>query len=607
MDLRFPEITPRFGDALKGGDPEWAPGYETSIREFCGNAREEAELDRKSCDELKAIGSYIDYVEGRQWKGQRPAYKSKPVNPKVGENFWEMVGLLTDIKPIMAVKSENPDKGYQEAALILNKGIRAWSYKTRYDQRLALNVAYGILTSSFCKWQFNPDLAHGAGDLEALPMGPNDLLLLKPQVEDPVQTSLCVIREQVVDMGWLKRKYPTRGHLVRPDAKYSSYSAQVEAPARVPSMLWDMMNDGMKRVIGGQPQVKSSAFPSVMQQEFWFRDYSTNTANVPVTMGKYFWKYVVNPGGMLYPRGRVVVRAGDITMDDQASPYFHGKYPFTMLRLNVVPWSIYGLSEVKNWISLQDILNQILAGIIDMIKRAVNPGFFAPRNAFTEQVWNTLDFSKPGERAAYSPVATHEPKFAPAPVLPGYVMQTYQMIERSLDQMSGKSAANQMMGKKQIPGADGIEAIQMMRTTPIRLKSKNIEGFMEDGGNMMVSNMIQFYNSKRRMSLWGRAGTTSADFDWDPGTMIPAGVKPEEFIRALNYHVKPGSLLQSEKRSKIQDAMNLRRGGDLDRRSLFRIIDEEGLDVEEVEGNLKREVEQKIAAMPQKGPKGKPK
>jgi hypothetical protein len=607
MDLKFPEVPARYGEDPKapGREPEWDSRYEAAVRQWTTAAYEEADLDRRSNEELKRLGQFIDYIEGQMWKGNRASYKSKPVNPKVGDNFWELHGLLTDIKPIMDVKSGNGDKAYVEAAAVINKGIRAWAYKNRYNARLALNVCWGILTSSFCKWQWNPDLAHEEGDLEAKVYGPKDVLLLKPDVDDPVQSSLCLIGERPVSLSWLKKKYPTRGHLAVADMKYSAYTTPTQAPAHVNSLLWDVMSPAVKYKIGGQPETKASSFPMALHQEFWFPDYQTNVSNVTVTMGKGNWKYEVKPMGRLYPRGRVITKAGGHVMEDQCNPYWHGQKPFTMLRLNVVPWSVYGSSDVKNWIHLQDIMNQILAGVLDMIKRAVNPGFFAPRNAFTETVWASIDFAKPGEKAAYSPNAAHEPKFAPAPNLPGYVMQAYQIVERALEQMSGKSAANQMMGKKQIPGSDGIEAIQMMRTTPVRVKSRNIEGFIEDGGNLMVPNMIQFYTEKRRMSMMGRSGTTDADFDWDPGTIIPAGTPPQEFIRAFNYHVKPGSLLATEKRGKIMDALQLRKQGDLDRKTLFRIIDEEGLDVEEVEKNLKKEMQEKIAMMPQKGGKGK--
>ena len=262
------------------------------------------------------------------------------------------------------------------------------------------------------------------------------------------------------------------------------------------------------------------------------------------------------------------------------------------------------MSDVRHWISLQDILNQILAGIIDMIKRNVNPGFFAPKNAFSEAVWNTLDFSKPGERAAYSQQTTHEPKFAPAPVMPGYVMQVYSMIEKTLDQLVGRAMAQALAGKKQVPGSDTIESMNFMRTTSTRLKGRNIETFIRDSGTLMVPSALQFYTDRRRMALLGPNGMTSADFDWDPGTMVPSKIPPEEFVKGFRFFVQPGSLLNTEKNQKIMNARALRMSGDLSRKTFFRILDE-GLDAEQEEKEILRERQAQVAVMPPKGHGGK--
>lgn len=591
-------------DPKTGTEPSWDPLYERSVREWTNAAYEEAEYDRKKDPEIKKVGDYIDYIEGRQWKGNRPSYKSKPVNNKVADNFWETVGLLSDVKPIMDVRPTNSDKAYGEAGQVINKGIKSWALTSDWDLRLAYTIAYAVLTTGFHKYQWNPELHQGQGDMEAVPLGPNDLLLLKPKFD--LQSSLAVIRDEEINLGWLKRRYPTRAHLIVPDATSSSYTIEAQAPAHIPPMLWDLMSEGMRRMIGGQAQTKTSAFPTARYREFWFRDFSTNTSNVPVYMGKYNWRYQVLPGRPLYPRGRLICKAGNVVLHDGPNPYWHGQYPFTMLRLNVVPWRLYGLSDVRQWIALQDILNQILAGIIDMIKRNVNPGFFAPKNAFSEAVWNNLDFSKPGERAAYNQQAVHEPKFAPAPVMPGYVMTVYSMIEKTLDQLVGRAMASALAGKKQVPGSDTIDSINSLRSTPIRLKGRNIETFMRDAGTLLVPSMLQFYTDKRRMTLLGPGGMTTADFDWDPGTMVPAGMNPEEFIKGFRFFVQPGSLLNSEKRQKIMDARALRMSGDLSRKTFFRIIDE-GLDADQEEKEILRERKAMVPMIPPKGHGGKSK
>jgi len=46
-------------------------------------------------------------------------------------------------------------------------------------------------------------------------------------------------------------------------------------------------------------------------------------------------------------------------------------YPFAMLRLNPVIWSFWGMSKYASLIPLNKAINEIGAGTMDMIKRAL--------------------------------------------------------------------------------------------------------------------------------------------------------------------------------------------------------------------------------------------
>jgi len=109
------------------------------------------------------------------------------------------------------------------------------------------------------------------------------------------------------------------------------------------------------------------------------------------------------------------------------------------------------MSDLRGMCDLQDIVNQIFAGVIDMIKRAVNPPFFAPKTAFSDQVWSNIDLSMPGARMAFNAVSPHEPKVFRL-LAPWVLLQFAMNIEREMDQGSGASAINEATRKKQDPG-----------------------------------------------------------------------------------------------------------------------------------------------------------
>jgi hypothetical protein len=367
-------------------------------------------------------------------------------------------------------------------------------------------------------------------------------------------------------------------------------------------MLYDMLSPQMKRLIGQPAQVGTSAFPRALYREFWIRDSRYNTSNANVPMGKDNWSYIVQPGQPLYPRGRLLVMGGDLILEDIPNPYWHGQPPFAALRLNVVPWQWHGMSEMRPLVQLQDIINNILAGVMDMIKKSVNPVLVAPKNALSENVWNTLDFSMPGARVAFSPISPHKPDWAPSPVVPAYVLQVMQMLDKSMDRSSGVAAITEMLKKKQVPSGDTLDQMRQAQQTPLRLKGRNIEVFLRQLGMMSIPNIFQWYSRKRRVFMLGQAGLAAEDFDFDPDTLVPAGERPEDHVRNFVFNITPGSLLNAQKVEKVMLYMNMRKMGDMSRRQLVKELDL-GLDINQLEAEIKAEREEGIAMLP---PKGKP-
>lgn len=103
--------------------------------------------------------------------------------------------------------------------------------------------------------------------------------------------------------------------------------------------------------------------------------------------------------------------------------------------------------------------------------------------------------------------------------------------------------------------------------------------------------------------MLGQEGLTFEDFDWDPGTAIPAGMRPEDHAKSFVFMVQPGSLLNANRMEEAMMYARLRIMGDLDRKTFFKKLDL-GLDVDTVETGLKREAMEGIAMRPPKGKGG---
>lgn len=581
--------------------------YEAATRYWCDSAYEEAKKDITDAPEIKDIERLMAYLSGDQWRGNMPAHRARPVTNKTLRLFWETVGLLTDIQPIFAVKASDSNAKYSGTEEILNLITKAWALEYNFDQQLAMIVMWAMLTTGYCKLEWDQDLAYGMGDIRMVSAGPESILTLGIDDLNDIQTAECVIFRRVKTLSWIKRKHPLTGSAVRPEVNVSKNDGSLMAPAHVTPQLFKTLGEPMKRLIGVKKSSNDdSVFPKAEYREFWIKDTSKNESKNIIKMGPKDtnWCYDVEPGGLLYPRHRVVTMANGVLLDDQPNPYWHGLFPFCVLRLQNLPWKWLGSSPMKPIAAMNDITNQIDAGVLNMIKQAISPQLMAPRNAFSDDAWKNIDASRPNEKLKYSANAPFKPEYKQPPALPAYVLQMETSINREMDMFSGASAVAQAAGKKQVPSGDSLEQITNSRNTPIRMMGRGIETFIRDAGRLFVPNALQFYTAERRVDLMGSQGLLPADFDARPSSLVPADVKPETYSRKFKFNIEQGTLLNVQKTERINMALKLRAMQAISLKQLYKILDF-NIDVKKNEDELIEEAKLRASVAPPPSGKGR--
>lgn len=579
------------GDRRDHGTQEYKD-YDRAVRYWLEAAYEEAVWEHGRNEEIQQITRYIDYIVGKQWPTRRPTYRASPVDNRIWRLMWELVSLLTDIRPVFEVKATRAI--YAQQANIVNQATRAWWMESDADLSLALIIIYAILSTGYGKVWWDQELRGGQGDFRLTPLGPSDLLSLKAR--NSLESAQGVIYRTLMPVAWFRQKFPEHGWKVQAEPLYSRFGPnEPRRPPHIPSMLYDHLSPAMQRTVGQPPQYTRSVYPMALYREFWLKDWTRNESNRTVLMGEpgTNWCYQVKAGQPLYPRGRLLIMGGREPVYDGPNPYWHASYPFEALRLNVVPWQFLGLSELRPLMPLQDIINNVLAGVLDMVKKAVNPPFYGPKNAFSESMWESLDWGMPGARAGYNPNVPSAPQFGPTPTLPAFVINVLQMAAREMDQSSGVAAVSEAVRKKQVPSGQTLEQVKEIQQTPIRLKGRNIEIFLRSLGRKNIFNIFQFYDAERRMYMLGKDGLTFEDLDWDPGTCVPAGMRPEDFARHFVFLIHPGSLLNVNQVQRAIQAVRLRMMNDISRKGLYGELGL-ALDVEQEERNLEEEQKRKI-------------
>jgi hypothetical protein len=567
---------------------------EQAVIDWTESVYTEAEQEMAAAPELKLTGKLIDYIEGRQWSPQARFGRSRPVMNRLFRQFIEMASILTDIEPDFQVSFADKRDGFSELEELLNTMITDWATTSDFEMELLQTVMYGLIHTGFGKVQWNSALNNGLGDNEFVPISPINVMVVGSQGK--IQDAECIIHRQPVTMAYLKRRYGAIADGVRPDSGMMNAPAQMMRPARMSATQWNKLPGSLRNLLGQKQEGVNTKYPIALKKEFWMRDDSIWDGRESITIGaaNSNWSYIVEPGMPMYPRGRIVVTAGRKVLEDTCNPYWHGRFPFGCFRPYRVPWKASGLSALEPLAAIQNVLNRINGGVMDTINAAIEPTLIAPKAAFSQQSWDSMDPGAPGGKLQYNNNSPKSPEFRKPPELANYVLAFKQDLEKEQDATSGSAAIQQALNKKQVPGGDSIDMIMNSRSTNLRLMGRSLKSFLTEIGSMTCANIMQFSTAKARAAKYGGRGLVDGDFSPLYGTMKPRGMEPEEFVRMASFTIRKGTLLKIEKNDDLPIVFGLRKGGDLSRNNVFRKLDK-NFDQKQNEQELIEEAKVKIA------------
>jgi hypothetical protein len=568
--------------------------FEQEVLAWTEDVYDEADQELADSPEFRLVSRCIDYIEGRQWNAKARFGRSRPVSNRIFRQFIEMVGMLTDIQPDFKVKFYDALDGFSEIEKLMNLMIGSWAGETDFEMRLSQAVMYGLIHTGPAKVQWNPARNGGLGDVEFRHLSP--LHYMEVGTDGDTQDAEMVISRQIVTQQYLLRRYGDIARGAKPDRAFSELPGREARPGRLGRESWQRLSPQLRKLMGARAAGHLSKYPRMMLKEFWFKDDTRLEGSVSRQVGKpdSNWCYWVEPGELLYPRGRVILSAGGKILEDTCNPFWHAKFPFAKYRAFRVPWKLEGQSALDPLLMMQNIINRINGGVMDTIQAAIEPTLIGPKAALSEAGWDSLDPGAPGGKIKYNNNTPRVPEFRKPPELANYVLQFEQGIEKEMDMTSGSSAIQQATSKKQVPGGDALDLIFNARSTNIRLMGRGLQSFLTEVGSLTVGTMLQFCDSRHRIAKFGARGLVANDFEPLYGNAIPQGMQPESFVQKATFSIRKGSLLSIEKAEEIQWAFALRKMKDLSRNNLFRKLDV-NLDLNQNHAELKEEAAEQLA------------
>ncbi len=518
--------------------------------------RERAQMMQRLNVEMAQVGKYLEVIQGRQWAKNRPRYKSPFVDNRIAKTRYDDLAQLTDARPTIDITTSID--AYKDIAKALDALVHIeWSRKS-IDLKLVTAAdickAYG---TSF--WKMG---ASKPGNSTVLPCGPDQVLPINPSFD--IQESTGVLYRTWKDPMKLKRQFPLcSDHIEReadsaPVYGLAAGDSTYLRPAHIDQYVWNALNPGMQRVLGvknatAAQEPMAAMFNALEVEEYWIDDGTENDSLNSVivrdpylNMDAHNWWYEVAPKLPLYPRKRLMTFVGKRVIYDGPSPFWHGLYPFPTLRLNPVFFSFWGLSKYRDLVPVNMAMNEIVAGVLDLVKRVLNPTTVTTEGSIATTAWKEFYPDMPGMKLKGLPGRNAKDliHYADSPEIPAYVFQMLaEFLGPEFDRLAGNVDVQAMMKKAQVPGGDTIDQMRDAMATGLRMEGRMIERFLEDAGTQFVSNALQFYTPAQMIKLLGEAGLTTSAFRGMHGTMIPESqANHPDFWRSFALTVKPGSL-----------------------------------------------------------------
>lgn len=526
----------------------------------------------------------MDYINGRQKakavSQERPSYVSHAVVNETRRTARRHVSALTDIKPVYAYRTPNPN--FQQQAMLLNQLTTVWWINTFADLALADAVWYAAACGCgdlVCEY----DQFYGPmGDMVLYPRDPRDTIPIRPSRDASIQSWFgCILRE-AHSYNMLAGMYPEQKELLKRSA--SPWGAGVFTKFK--SAFNKIMGGGATTTLSGLTKTYTGqqrlSGDEVILYKVFLNDPAVNSTDRPIMMGKAgtSWSYTVQPGDRLYPRKRLIVCTEGGILFDGPSPYWHGMFPVARLKLCSVPWSFFGLPLVDIQVPIQDAINDSLNYMLDNVRQKLRPPKVA-NSRVPEPALRQFDPLNPRAQLRTQEQVGTGFQFAELPELPAFTFELFTYLRGVIHDLSGDSTldALQAAAANQSFDPESIEAWMNALSPELKLEGRQVELCLRHLADMGKSNIFQFYDAGRRMQVLGDAGMTLQDLDYDPGDLIPAmqpgeqGYLPqldvqidkkdraEFFLKLFTFYVTPNSLLAlNAQAEKLKYTMMMRAG-----------------------------------------------
>ena len=499
------------------------------------------------------ISQGLDIVNGEANRA-RVQSLSDMTTDQTTRNIKELVAAQTNLRIIPVFKCNIPELRTQND--ILNKGFIAWQRMTFADRQIRKSWQYAMAAGTgYAGIRYDPNYyykGHGDnvldayGPLDVLPVGMgrgHDLqraYAVALRVDTPLHEAWRLFPDYIDRIAPQKSSAMGRGTVISQAVKFATATLKrfgqgarnerEAAPWEMVDVYYIYIDDDSVNDTGHELYIKG---PDGRNGTSW--SYKVPYIGQEIAVGKKngndVMKKATRADCLIYPNRRLIIDVeGTIVNPDpecQASPYWHAKVPVARFLGDDWAWNFLGFPETRYGQSIEKASVEMWRGMVDAMNGRLSPsraydrnntsaGLAAALNTRIPNQYVGLDLGLLGDNALPKPLLPFQWYEYP----PHYLQAQEQLRSMIKDQM-GTADTAALARARQLPSGDSQEKLMETLGPLIKDQSRNMEEPVRALGEMWKSNFMQFITAGRRLQIGGPEMLDEADFDYEPGTLIP--------------------------------------------------------------------------------------
>ncbi len=430
-------------------------------------------------------GDYYRMFRGKQWKNERPSYRSSEVINLVFQTIQSFVPIMTDTKPRFEFLPEEPSDIVLSD--ILNE-IIDWDWTRKNWLQVVTEVIYDahFYGTGLSQLDFDPNGDAGLGTISFESLDPLYCFPAPGAIDVNGKKSRYFITAVPMDVSIVKRLYPQKGKYVKPDTSGLEYlDKNVQS-----SIKYKSPSDNVV-VTTENPDNAASQDNTILYTLFLrddeYEEVQETRQNPETGLPEPFFVQKLK-----YPKGRLIQVASNVLLKDIELPIEEGFFPIQKLINYIDPREFWGISEVEQIESPQTLFNKTLSFAMDVMNLMGNPIWVVDTSANIDT--DSL-INRPGLVVEKNPGA--EVRREMGVQLQPFVMNLMESFKQWVDSVSGSQEVSRGINPTGITAASAISQLQQASQTRIRQKSRNLDAYLQDLGQQYLAMVFQYYTVPR--------------------------------------------------------------------------------------------------------------